>query len=63
MKQVVDVNMEIYEKMLNASIALRHQIREKHQKNQTVTKEEADFVNHFEAYVNELVEVMEKVEG
>lgn len=57
------VKSETYGKMLSSSIALRDWIRHKHKHGLTVTKEEADFVNDFEVYVSEVVEIMKSQEA
>lgn len=55
------VNPRIYNKMMDSSIALLHQIQQKVvQGDEIITQEEADFANDFLAYSKELVEVVEK---
>ncbi|MCK2000377.1 hypothetical protein MZM54_03100 [[Brevibacterium] frigoritolerans] len=55
------VNPRIYNKMMDSSIALLHQIQQKVDKgDEIITQEEADFANDFLAYSKEIVEVLEK---
>jgi soluble cytochrome b562 len=63
MKNKLQVNSDIYEKMIGSSSSLRQQIREKHKQNFPVSKEEADFVNDFEEYVKEIADVIRKQEN
>lgn len=56
------VKPEVYNKMLDSAIVLRNYIRSKSESHGEVTEEEANFVNDFEAYCKELVDVLKDQE-
>ena len=53
--EVIDAST--YEKMLCSSISLRNELRKKHDRGMGLTKEETDFVNNFEPYIDALLDV------
>lgn len=55
------IKQEIFDKLINSSVALFKQIEEKQRiEGATITQEEADFANAFLGYATELTEVLKK---
>lgn len=61
--QKLAVIPDVYEEMLKSSLILRNQIRQKHEKGLGITKEEANFVNDFEKYSQQVFEAIDEQEN